>query len=433
MRRIRLVSSRTVACLTLFAVCILGPAAHAVVWEEGCLPDGVQNSGALYRICLPALDDWNGDLVLWCHGYTRFDLPLALDDTQIAGISISELITSLGYAFATTSYSRNGLAFVEGVADIEDLTQIFINDVALPENIFVIGGSEGGYITTKSVEEFPDLYAGGFGVCGPIGSFPFQVNFFGDFRIIFDVFFPGLLPGDGVEIPEEYMTNWEDTYQTIIRPLIFEPVNVLKLLQLVKVTSIPYDTADFWATVEKSIHDALWYNVYATNDATAQLGGQPFDNSTHYYTGSMYDALLNFVAQRFTADPAAVAEMASAYTTSGVLEIPLVNMHTTGDQQIPFFHQALYRWKVMAQQSTANHIRIPIDRYGHCNFTVTEILIGFGLMVNMATGDVLDGVAEIISDGDEQREFIAAAENSGLVYLMERDREADIASLSAED
>ncbi len=418
---------RRITLALALAACLMSSTVQAVsVWEAGCGEDGVQASGALYRICLPAAEDWNGDLVIWCHGYKPFNEPIAIDDTEIGGFRVSDMLTGLGYAFATTSYSRNGLAFKEGVADVEDLTQIFIADVAAPRNIYIVGGSEGGYIATKSIEEFPDLYAGAVGVCGPIGDFPFQVNFFGDFRVMFDVFFPGLLPGDAIAIPEDLIENWGVHYETVIKPVIFAPANIPKLLQLISVAKLTFDTDNFWETVETSISDALWYNVFATNDAAEQLGGQPYDNSTRYYTGSSFDWLINVLAKRFTADPAAMNEMINGYNTSGVLEKPLVTMHTTGDQQIPYLHEVLYRWKVLFAQSASNHVNIPIERYGHCNFTAVEILIAFGLMINMASGDVLDGVENVIAQPEAQSEFIEAAEVHGLEYAMERSDAATV-------
>lgn len=87
----------------------------SITAHADCLPDGVQQSGALYRICLPPSDRFNGDLVIWAHGYVAPDKPLEIPDSQfdIPGggrFSISQLVTELGFAFATTSYSVNGLA-----------------------------------------------------------------------------------------------------------------------------------------------------------------------------------------------------------------------------------------------------------------------------------------------------------------------------------
>src|SRR5271154_3953024 len=78
-----------------------------------CLPDGVQASGAAYRICLPDPGKWNGNLVIFAHGYVATTEPLGIPEDQLSlpdGTSLPELINSLGYAFAVSGYSVNGLA-----------------------------------------------------------------------------------------------------------------------------------------------------------------------------------------------------------------------------------------------------------------------------------------------------------------------------------
>ena len=62
---------------------------------------------------MPPPEAWNGDLVVYAHGYVP-DLgqPVAIPTDQLTlnGIFVPDLINSLGYAFAVTSYSANGLA-----------------------------------------------------------------------------------------------------------------------------------------------------------------------------------------------------------------------------------------------------------------------------------------------------------------------------------
>src|SRR5512139_1716815 len=75
---------------------------------------------------------WNGDLVVYAHGYVP-DLgqPVAIPEDQLDfdGVYLPDLINSMGYAFAVTSYSVNGLAVPEGVADVRDLVSVFKHTV----------------------------------------------------------------------------------------------------------------------------------------------------------------------------------------------------------------------------------------------------------------------------------------------------------------
>ena len=45
------------------------------------------------------------------------------------------------------------------------------------------------------------MFSAGVAACGPIGDFPYQINYFGDARVTFNYFFPGVIPGDPFDPP----------------------------------------------------------------------------------------------------------------------------------------------------------------------------------------------------------------------------------------
>src|SRR6476661_7975396 len=61
----------------------------------GCKDGTLAQTGALYRVCFPA--SWNGDLVVYAHGYVAADAPLAVPDDQIGGQSIAQVVNGQGY------------------------------------------------------------------------------------------------------------------------------------------------------------------------------------------------------------------------------------------------------------------------------------------------------------------------------------------------
>ncbi len=352
--------------------------------------EGTQKTGAVYRICMPTALSWNGDLVLYAHGYVP-DLgqPVAIPEDQLylGGVYIPDLINNMGYAFAATSYSANGLAVTEAVADVRDLVRVFKKMVE-PEQVnrvYLVGVSEGGLITTLAVEKFPDVFQGGLAVCGPVGDFREQINYWGDFRVVFDVFFLGVLPlwsPQTVLIPPQVMADWERVYAPTIALKLSQ--DQIATAQLLSVTQAPIDPANPSSPIQTAL-GILWYNVFATNDAIAKLRGQPFDNNPYLYTGSTNDAWLNTVVQRFDADRLALNLIASFYQTSGALQVPLVTLHTTGDPIVPYWHESLYSAKVLASGSGSLYTNLPIVRYGHCNFTVGEVLWAFQKLVYQVT------------------------------------------------
>jgi pimeloyl-ACP methyl ester carboxylesterase len=325
---------------------------------------------------------WNGDLVIFAHGYVDVTRPVEIPENQLElpGFSIPEIINALDFAFATTSYSVNGLAVIPGMADLIDLVDIFEAAKGVPGHVYLVGASEGGIITTLLIEQYPDVYDGGLAICGPVGDFAGQINYLGDFRVIFDYFFPGLMPGNPVDIPQTLIDGWDMHYDTMIKPAILDPVNAELVDQLLAVTSAPFDAGDP-TTKEASIHDLLWYNVFATNDGIAKLGGQPYFNQARDYTGSDDDVLLNSQVGRFTADQAALNEIEANYQTTGVITAPLVMVHTTGDQIVPFWHALQYRGKIILNDQLALHRHNVVERYGHCQFEPAEVLSAFGELV----------------------------------------------------
>jgi uncharacterized repeat protein (TIGR01451 family) len=129
----------------------------------------------------------------------------------------------------------------------------------------------------------------------------------------------------------------------------------------------------------------LWYNIFATNDGRAKLGGQPFDNLNRDYTGSADDARLNAQVQRYSADPAAVAAMEAYYQPTGRLSVPLVTIHTTMDEIVPYLHEPLYRDRVVANYRTGFHDNVTVERYGHCAFDAAEVLGAFHTLADKVT------------------------------------------------
>ena len=364
---------------------------------------GTQRSGANYQICLPTSPpqpSWNGDLVVYAHGYVSIDKPLVPQDDKVGGIPISQIITGMGFGFATTSYYKNGLVEPKiGIKDLVKLVKIFGKQHGEPNRTYLIGVSEGGLITTLAIEKRPDendeeeedVFNGGLALCGPIGDFREQINYFGNFRVVFDYFFPGVISGSPVNIPQAVMEAWDDpnplnNLQLAIIAAISAPANQLKTAQLLTVTGAAFDPNDP-LTIGNTVLGILFYNILGTNDAIATLGGQPFDNQQTTYSGSLNDMALKGGIERFSADRAAINRIESHYQTSGQPMVPLFTMHTDLDEIVPSFHETLYRLKVIQTGSTALHTNIPeINRYGHCNFELAELLNAFGQLIFKVTG-----------------------------------------------
>ncbi len=142
--------------------------------------------------------------MLYAHGYVP-----AAPGARAPGrsgrrpVRLAATVTGLGYAFATTSYRRNGLVAPEAVEDLVELEatvrRLYRPD---PGRTVIVGFSEGGLVGRAGGGATPGRLrrrAGGVRsdrrVSGP------SSNYIGDFRVVFDYLFPGVIPGTAVDVP----------------------------------------------------------------------------------------------------------------------------------------------------------------------------------------------------------------------------------------
>jgi pimeloyl-ACP methyl ester carboxylesterase len=347
--------------------------------SPGC-SDGVLAHGALYRICFPA--SWNGNLVLYAHGYVQPGQPIALPSDQIGGQDIALTVNGLGYAYATTSYRANGLVVSEATEDLAEL-EATVRNLYRPDPVktLLVGVCEGGLVAALAAERHADQFDGALAACGPVGSFRQQLDYFEDFRVVFDYLFPGVIPGPAVQVPAEVTARWNDLYMpAVVAAILLRPSAARELIAITRAPVASDNLTDIAATAV----GILWYNVIGSANAQTRLGGQPFDNSARVYTGSSDDAALNAGVARFTADPAAIAGLAE-FETSGNLTVPVVTLHTTGDPIVPVEQESLYADKVSHAGATPRLSQTAVTRYGHCAFQASELLAAFSLLTGKLT------------------------------------------------
>jgi pimeloyl-ACP methyl ester carboxylesterase len=365
---------------------------------------------------LPAPPDGWQDLVVYGHGYySPLEAPWAPEEDEVDGTSIEETVHGLGFAYASTSYpdGGGGLVVPQAVDDMKSLVQDFENTYGNARRVYIVGPSLGGIITTLAVEKYPDVFSGGLALCGPVGDFRKQIDYFGNFNVLYNYFFDDLqLANPGGVSPQPSIADWESLYEPQVRAAVAARPNATD--QLIRVSKAPIDAADP-SSVAETVVDVLWYNVFATNDALARFGGQPFNNKKpfRWYWGSGNDFKLNRNVERFSAESVALTAIQNGFQTSGKLQQPLVNLHTTRDPVIPYWHATLYRWKVFRSGSSRNYIGVPIFRYGHCNFQVSELLAGFAILVLKVTMQDLIVSEKVLPEPASQTRFLELAREHG--------------------
>ena len=168
---------------------------------------------AQFVVSMPQPASFNGTVILFAHGYVPVGSPAEawLSQLQLPdGTCIPALVNGLGFGFAASSFSQEGLAILQGIQDTKALVNVLNGLGIFPTKVLLVGALEGGLITTKSIES-DSSYAGGLAVCGPIGSFQQQIDYLGDARVLFDYFFPGVLGAawtqSNITIPAELIAE----------------------------------------------------------------------------------------------------------------------------------------------------------------------------------------------------------------------------------
>ena len=353
-------------------------------------------SGALYLICVPpGFDPAAGSLVVYAHGSVPPELPIAISDDAVGGVPISQIVTgALGYAFATTSYRSNGLIVVDAAQDLQRLVAKFRELYGpLGGETYAVGVSEGGLIALLATERHPELFDGTLAACAPIGDFQRQINYYDDFRLAFDFYFAAILAQSGislgspVEIPSGVIAAFGTPSQpgplaqAIEAALLAHPVQTNQLLAAAGIplqlgVSDPAEVVEF-------VLRLLAYNILFTNDAQQILGGQPYDNVAQTAYERSIDGL---DVPSFAADQPALSHLRAMYETSGRLKSPLVTIFNVSDPIVPSWHEATYRAKVLEAGASAFLVaQLPANRFGHCEFTLAEVVGAFGALVQAVT------------------------------------------------
>jgi hypothetical protein len=328
-------------------------------------------------------DGWNGSFLVYAHGYVDPILPIALPNDLVEGIPLKTLLTSppLNFAYASTSFRENGFAVKEAMIDLMILGKMLKGSFK-PDKIYLGGVSEGGLVAIKTLEKKQHIFDAGLVTCAPIGHFQQQLQYFGDFHLIFKGLYAAELSGTGIDIGSpEYvspalMQAW--TYgnlKTVLAGILASsPDNLKRLLQAAQV---PVDVESLPTEALIGIAmEILRFNIMATNDIIDRVYGVPYDNTTTEYPDYLPDI------ERIEGDKQALCAIKYLYETKGTPMVPVVLMHTLGDHVTPAWHIEIYSQKVGFYGMSDNVEYILVERYGHCNFTKEEILNGISMMLN---------------------------------------------------
>jgi pimeloyl-ACP methyl ester carboxylesterase len=355
----------------------------STLWKDQIT--GVTADGAQYGIFVP--NDWKGDAVFYAHGIVAPLAPVSLpgptdwDDAE----ALRDALGSAGFAIAYSSYGENGYAIKDGIQRTHQLRGIFTSKVGRPARSFLIGHSLGAQVVQALAETYPTQYDGALAMCGVLGGTKMQTDYIGHTRALFDFFYPGVLPGNAMEMPVTITDVTTQIQNPVIGAVMANPTGFGLIAASNQVQLAGNNTTELLT----SLVNALAYHAIGVNDLLARTNQHfLFDNSQTVYGSVLYPAAyyasVNAGIARYEATPDALAWLEHNYEPTGDLRIPMITLHKTRDRLVPYRHEAAYRARVDAAGASANLVQRSQDSFGHCDLGVQEMLTNFLDLVHWA-------------------------------------------------
>jgi len=334
---------------------------------------GSTGPGSEYAFAVP--DDWSGQLVIYGHGIVDPGASVALPTSQDGFAALRDALLARGFAVAYSSYSENGYALKDAAQRLHQLSGLFVSRFGRPTRTFLVGHSLGAAAVQMLAERFPRRYDGTLAMCGILGGGVPEVQYLGHVRVLFDAYFPGVLPGDLLTVPEASFAAGSPLFMAVLTALqrgFATPGS--PTLAFATAAGLPFTSAQ---ELVAGALNAIGFNIRFTNDLLGRTHGHSFfDNMATVYPASV-DALV----QRYSATPDALNYLKHYYTPTGQIQAPMLTLHTTRDPVVPLFHETIYSALAPAYLL----VQRTVDRFGHCAFNQQEVLNAFDDLVLWVT------------------------------------------------
>lgn len=328
---------------------------------------GQTGEGALYAMYVP--DAWNGSLVLYAHGYNAPTDP-PLDDENLVGIRTA--LNDLGYAVAYSGWSETGWAVLDGIRRTHQLVGLFTARFQRPHRVYLVGRSLGSLVVVSLAETHPTQYDGVLPVCGFLGGAQAFMDHILNVRLLFDFYYPGVLPGDPMESPPVDAGTMISLAQAA---MVADLTGAVGIANVMAAIGLPLPVVPGSpVTLIGSILNALGYGAGGFDELMARMQGHvPFDNwNTDYVIPEVQAGI-----PRYRGHPAAMNYMQRAYQPNGHLRIPMVALDMRWDPVAPAFHKERYEQLLTATGAQDLMARITLTGYGHCPDTADPTVAAF--------------------------------------------------------
>ncbi|MCI4061117.1 hypothetical protein MRQ36_00435 [Micromonospora sp. R77] len=323
-----------------------------------------------YIIETPA--KWNGDLVMWTHGYRGQSTVLS---PEPPAFGLRQRMLEQGYAWASSSYATNGFDIRSGVLGTRDLADLFGRTVKRPHRVLMAGVSMGGYIIGRSLEQYPGYYDGALPMCGVLGDHELL-----DFYLDYNLVAQALAGVPAYPTPTDYLTNAVPKIQVALGLAGLKPggpdttTDLGKQLRAITVNRSGGDRPG--AEASFAVWKDFLFAISTTNggDSPAQRPGQLATNLLTRYTPNS-PVNVNAGVQRVA--PENLWQRLSPTLTevpriSGRPTVPVLSLHDLGDLFVPFSMEQAYARDVAWHGRSRLVVQRAVRASQHCEFSPTE-------------------------------------------------------------
>ena len=379
----------TIAALGLGACADADPVAveHSAAPEHALSPVpgvrevvGETGPGSSYALLVPA--QWNGELVVYAHGYVQPFLEPSLT-MEIA--PFRDFLLSQGFAVAYSGWSETGYAVKDGVQRTHQLNGLFAEQFGEPTRTYLVGLSLGGLVADQLAERFSNQYDGTLALCGVMAGGQWNAAYVADFRLLFDVFYPGVLPGTLYDMPPgSIIAPGSPLYNAVLTAIATNPLPAMEMAGMDQIR-LRYNNAN---ELISSFIQVLGYQVNGANALRERLNGKSFhDNIDVRYSGSRNDDAVNAAIARYEGDPSAQNYFDHSWQPTGRIGAPMLTLHTTRDPLVPERGEQVFAATVAGAGNSDLLLQRTTNAFGHCAFTGPDLVGSFLTLRNwVATG-----------------------------------------------
>ena len=346
-----------------------------------------KHDGAGFRIEVPA--NWNGDLVLFAHGYRGDGPELTVSNPPIRAHLIAE-----GFAWAASSYRANGYVPGVGADDTHRLLNRFRDLVGKPDRVYLIGQSMGGHVTGVAIERWPDSFDGAQPECGVMGDNEL-FDFFQDAYLVAETVV-GNTPA--VPTPDDYFTSPDGWPATRSRLGATFPTGLTPAGERFKAIVEQLTGGDrptFDTGFAGPVGGAFIFNFGSatTGPGRSNVGTvYQFDNDPALSAEeqAFNDLIVRVAADRkhLHRDGRGPATEADSPPISGDISIPVLSTHTIGELFVPFHMEQVYARRVAEHGKADLLVTRAIRDIGHCSIQTQERIDAFDDLVTWVTTGV---------------------------------------------